>query len=230
MDDDKLVTIKKSIAWRRILIFFVVLSLAIGVLVTVPVFKHEIDAREIERIKRVQAEGLIPCDQSFGLGPAAESELLTHLPERPSLSITANPSFYDIESVHLVGRDLYYVRREHPALEFPKRPMKSRTPKVLKVSSVRLSDPASSELIELVQSEISYAAAEWPMGLDGTTYYFETPTGCAAAWSPDSSTRAGKMVNLFWTLSARANSDGLSNGKPDDANLRKVIKALRSEY
>jgi len=204
-------------------------SLVIGALAVVPVLRREINLREIERIKRIHAEGLIPCPQFFGLGPAADSELLAHLPGKPSLSITANPSFDDIESVHLLGRDLYYVRREHPALEFPRRPVKSRTPKVMKVTNTRLSEQASSELIELVQSDISRAAAEWPMGLDGTTYYFETPTGCAAAWSPDSNTRAGKMVSLFWALAARANSDGLSTGKPDDATLLKVIDALRSE-
>jgi hypothetical protein len=202
-------------------------SLAISALLLIPVVKHEIQARDAERIKRIHAEGLIPCE-SDGSGLSTDRELLAHLPATPSISITANPSFDDIESVHLVGREIFYVRRQHPISEIPRRPMKSRSPKVLKVSKETLSENASGSLIELIESDIAHAAAEWPMGLDGITYYFETPEGCAAAWSPDGDTRAGKMVDLFWHLAARASNSALPEGKSDDAALLKMIKRLQS--
>lgn len=228
MDSGKPQVTTKSIAWQRILLVFSMASLAIGVLLLVPVIKHDMEARETARITRVHADGLIPCGQSGGASVSTDRELLAQLPAMPILSITAYPSFRDFESVHLVGRDLYYVRRQHPALEVPRRTTRSRTLEVTKVSKARLSDPVSRELIKLVESDIANAAAEWPMGLDGITYYFETPTGCAAAWSPDTDTRAGKMVDLFWSLAARASNYGLPKDKIDDATLLNVIEILQA--
>lgn len=228
MDSDKSVTGTRP-AWQRILLMFAAASLVVAALLLGPVIKHEMAAREADRIKRVHAEGLIPCGQFDGTALRADTELLAQLPAMPALSITANPAFNDIESVHLVGQDLYYVRRQRPAAEFPPKPIGSRTPKIVRVSTARLSGPVSSSLVELVESDIARAAAEWPMGLDGITYYFETPTGCATAWSPDSDTRADKMVDLFWSLAARARKDVPSKDKADDAELLKKIEALQSE-
>ncbi|RYG81510.1 MAG: hypothetical protein EON59_14650 [Alphaproteobacteria bacterium] len=228
MDSGKPEVATKSIAWQRILLVFALASLVIGAVFLAPVIKHEMEARQTARIKRVHAEGLIPCEQFGGVSAATDSELLAQLPARPILSITAYPSFYDSESVHLVGGDLYYVRRQHPSLEVPPRPADSRTPRVTKVSKARLSDPVASQLVKLVDSDIAHASAAWPMGLDGTTYYFETPKGCAAAWSPDADTRAGKMVGLFWSLAARASNSGLPKDKVDDAILLKTIERLQA--
>jgi len=219
----------KLLAWRWILLASTVTSLVVGAFLLVPVVKHEVETKKADRIKRIHAEGLIPCAQFDGAAVSTDSELLAHLPGIPILSITAYPSFHDIESVHLVGRDLYYVRRQHPALEFPRRQMDSRTPKVTRVSEARLADPVSSELVKLVESDIAHAAAEWPMGLDGTTYYFETSASCASAWSPDTDTRAGKMVDLFWLLAARGSNYGVPKEKVDDAALLEAIKALQAQ-
>ncbi len=227
MDTGKPVTTTKSVAWRRILLIFAVASLLIGAFLLAPVIKHEMEAGEAERIGRVYAEGMIPCgpyDRAFA---STDSELLAQLPAVPTLLITANPAFSDIESVHLVGHDLYYVLRQRPVGGLQPRPIGSRIPKVVKVSKARLSNSVSSGLVELVEGDIAHAAAEWPMGVDGITYYFDTPTGCATAWSPDGDTRAGKMVDLFWFLVARAKDDTSPKERTSDAALLKTIDALR---
>lgn len=228
MDDDGQAKITKPVAWRRILLVFAVASLVIGAFLLAPVIRHEMETGKAEQIKRVHAEGLVPCSQNDRAAFSIDGVLLARLPAAPTLSITAYPSFHDIESVHLVGRDLYYARLQHPAVEFPQPPMSSRTPKVTKLSKARLSDPVSRELVKLVESDIAHAAAEWPMALDGVTYHFESPTGCALAWSPDGDTRARKMVDLFWSLAARGSNYGSPKDKVDDVALLKAIQALQA--
>lgn len=229
MDTGKPVTTTKSVAWRRILLMLLVASSLIGAFLLAPVIKREMEAREAERIGRVHAEGLIPCGSYDGAFASTDSELLAQLPAVPALSITASPAFNDIESVHLVGHDLYYVLRQRPVGGLQPQPIGSRTSKVVRVSKTRLSNPIPNRLVELVEGDISHAAAEWPMGLDGITYYFDTPTGCAIAWSPDSDTRAGRIVGLFWALVARAKNDIPPKERTSDASLLKTIDALRLE-
>lgn len=231
MDRDKPVSAVKpasKIAWRWIIPVVVVVSLGIAALLFGPVITHEREAREIQRIKRVYADGLSPCDQHDISGSSTNREPAALLPATPTLSITAYSAFNDIESVHLVGREIYYVRRQVPAREYPPRPVGSRIPKVVKVGKACLSEPVSLGMVELVEGDITHATAEWPLGLDGTIYYFDTSKGCAMAWSPDSDTRAGKMVDLFWSLAARAKNDVPSKDDTGDAALLRTIDALRS--
>lgn len=217
------------IAWRRIIPVAAVVSLVTAAFLFGPVIKHEIEEREIQRIERVYADGLSPCGPDEGGGVSTDTELLAQLPAVPTLSITVYPSFSDIESIHLVGRDLYYVRRQVPPLEFPPQPMGSRIPKVVKVSKAHLSGPVSRDMVELVEGDIAHATTEFPLGLDGEVYYFSTRKSCAMAWSPDRGTRAGEIVDLFWSLVARAKNDTPSKDQTGDAALLKTIEALRSE-
>jgi hypothetical protein len=75
----------------------------------------------------------------------------------------------------------------------------------------------------------SHQKVELPLGLDGESYYYITPHGCATTWSPRGDTRAAGMVTLFWSLVARARKDTPAKEKTGDATLLKAIDALRSD-
>lgn len=216
------------IAWRRIVPVVVVASLLIAAFLFGPVIKHDMEARQAQRLQRMYAAGLSPCGADDRDIVSTDAELLAQLPAAPELSILVYPSFSDLQSIHLVGQDLFYVRRQIPPLEFPPPPVGSRVPKVVKVHKARLSAPVSRGLSELVAGDIAHATAEFPLGLDGETYYFITPKSCGMVWSPPGDTRASELVELFWSLAARSRDAVLVRGKTDDAALLKAIDTLRS--
>jgi len=204
-----------------------VIAVAVSSAVAFPLVKQALREREIESVKANYATGLSPCDFHSS---EIDTLLQKYLPASPKASITVSPSFSPTVAIRLVGLDLYYF-----VLDFPLNvPGDERHPKfnsngVPLIYRSQVSQTISYQLPLVLGNDIKYAQTELPIGLDGTTYYFQTsPDNCAMTWSPSSGTRAEKLANLFVELANNAKSGSVGNPSEEEAILA-ILRSLEGE-
>jgi len=204
-----------------------VIAIAASSAVVFPLVQQVLAEREIESVKANYATGLSPCDFHSS---EIDTLLQKYLPASPKVSITASPSFSPTVAIRLVGLDLYYF-----VLDFPLNvPGDGRHPKfnsngVPLVYRSQVSLSIAYQLPLVLGNDIKYAQTELPLGLDGTTYYFQTsPENCAMTWSPSSGTRAEKLANLFVELANHAKA-GSKGDPPDEEAILAILASLEHE-
>lgn len=218
---------KQRLDWRRIALAAAAISIAAFSAVAIPLIRQEWAAREERRLEAMYATGLSPCGR---YRPSDIDALLKqYLPGTPTASITVSPSFSPTVAIRLIGEDLYYFVLEFPIYEMGGKPPPTLNTKgVPAVHHSRVSSEIARQLPLILANDIKHAQAELPLGLDGTTYYFQTSQeSCAKAWSPDTDTRAGQFVALFEQLEKRAQPNGIS--AVGDHEILKSLKLLQPD-
>ncbi|MGH8107607.1 MAG: hypothetical protein ACREO1_02675 [Arenimonas sp.] len=218
---------KTRLNWRRVL--FAASAIAVVALsaVAYPLVREALTARKVQSAKAIYATGLSPCEFH---SDNIDTLLRKHLPAAPAASITVHPAFSDTVAIRLVGQDLYYF-----VLEFPLNvPGDERHPKfnsngVPTIYKSHVSTEIARQLPQVLGNDIKHAQAELPLGLDGTTYFFQTsPASCAMTWSPRSGTRAEKFAKLFAELADHAQAGNKTDSASEQAILA-ILKSLQTE-
>ncbi len=202
---------------QRTLAYAATIAGVAAVFLLAPLAKDAYAEHKKQQEDRRYATGLHPCD--FYWDDFAKY-IDTHLSDLPDVSIDAFPTFSDAEAIRVVGQDIFFFRvKGREITEF--------TAERAETQRSALSKETSEELQSLLTSEILHARAERPMGMDGTTYVFRTgrTNRCAMAWSPDEKSRAGEIVDIYYSA-----IDFTTNSQKQpitDAQLKAKIVALR---
>ena len=214
---------KTKLNWRRVLLAAAAIAVVALGAVAFPLVRQALVERKMQSVKAVYATGLSPCEFHSS---DIDALLQKHLPAAPTASITASPSFSDTVAIRLVGQDLYYF-----VLDFPLSiPSDESHPKfnsngIPVIYKSHVSTEIARQIPLVLSNDIKHAQAELPLGLDGTTYRFQTsPTNCAKTWSPGPGTRAEKFASLFAGLADHAQS----GSKADSANEQEILTILKS--
>lgn len=192
-----------------------------------PVVQQTIEEREEQRLLRLYATGLSPCDH---YPDDIDALIQKHLPAPASISITVLPSFSEPRAVRIVGEDLYYFILDFPLYERGDRPPpKLNTEAVPTTHRARISQTVTEELAAALSSDIANAKAELPLGLDGTVFLFRTSgSNCGMAWSPDRGLRALSFVEIFDLLAKRAKASDSAEAAAKEREILGIIKSLQA--
>lgn len=160
-------------------------------------------------------DGLAPCGPDDSYRMEADSVIDEAKAGKVLLGFTAFPSFepeWGIRILQNAKREsiLRVVQfkksvwssayQEHPKGTFQRDPSKANLQRSM--HEIPVSEELLVLLLKVVGREVAAAsAANAKFGLDGETYKFTSEgKSCATAWSPDSGTRAGKLVEIFVAL------------------------------
>lgn len=180
---------------------------------------------------------LQPCD-SMDANPyyAGVNRIISGAVRQPSqLQLTTLPSFSEESGVRIVGDDIYFVQfrsfywgEASPRLDGPgDGHMNFTKPKIATKTIHAPMSPALVRRVEQIYAKtIANAKQSNQMGLDGTSYIFSTSNGaCGLAWSPDSKSQNGRLVELLQRLEKHA---GLSTQIGLQSSEKSISELLRT--
>lgn len=218
---------RRVLGWRKVIaVSIAVAAVGAGVLVF-PVVQQTLEEREEQRLLRLYATGLSPCDH---YPEDIDALIQKHLPAPASVSITVFPSFSEPLAVRIVGEDLYYFVLDFPLYEQGDRlPPKLNAEGVPRTHRSRIPRAVATELAAVLGSDIAQAKAELPLGLDGTVFFFRTSgSTCGMAWSPGEGSRALSFVEIFDLLAKRAKASDPAEAAAKDREILRIINSLRT--
>ena len=190
-----------SLQIRRVLIYTSALCGAVALAVLTPVALDAYAAHKTQQEHLRYATGLYPCTFHW----QAFSEYIdSQLPGPPDVSIDVVPSFDGPRAIRIVGRDIYYFRVDERTTKQISRVGRDGIGSVSERADVTrssITEKTSNMLARVITREVVEARAKEPMGLDGTTYKFQTggTNRCAMAWSPGADERAHRVVSLYYS-------------------------------
>ena len=217
---------RRALGWPRIVALSVAIA-AIGTgVLAFPVVQQTLEERDEQRLLRLYATGLSPCDH---YPDEIDALIQKDLPAPASVSITVFPSFSQPRAVRIVGDNLYYFVLDFPLYERGDRPPpKLNTEGVPTIHRSRISRTVAAELAAVLGSDIAHANAELPLGLDGTVFLFRTSDrNCGMAWSPDRGSRALSFVEIFDLLANHAKASSPAEAAAKDREILRIIKSLQ---
>lgn len=202
----------------RILRWAVLLALTAAIPLLYGVVSAYCAQRERLREEARYADGLHPCSEYWAsngvvLDPAVlrEAELL----------VFVHPTFDQPEVVSLSAGKVRYQYLPRPAFSGPKwLPDRAPTPRY-----AELPPTLARTVVDALRAEMAHTRAKGPSGVDGTTYHFLTRNACAAAWSPQSGSRARNVVDLVDALVEATNA----HNHNDHAKALGKVKARLDE-
>ena len=202
---------------RRTLTYAALLAGLVAIYLFIPLAKDAYAAYQKEQEDLRYSTGLYPCDFYWD---DFSKYIDTHLPGLPDVSVDVFPASSDAEALRVVGQDIFYFRAKD-------RNITQTTSERADTKRSALSKATSEDLLSVLTNEVVNARAERPMGLDGATYVFRTgrTNKCAATWSPDTETRAGDIVDIYYSaINYTANS---AEDPVNESQLKAKIEALR---
>ena len=218
---------RRALGWRRVVAVSVAVAAVGAGVLAFPVVLQTLEEREEQRLLRLYATGLSPCDH---YPDDIDALIQKHLPAPASVSITVFPSFSEPQAVRIVGDDLYYFVLDFPLYERGDRPPpKLNTEGVPTTRRSRIPRAVTTKLAAVLASDIAEAKAELPLGLDGAVFFFRTSgSTCGMAWSPDRGSRALSFVEIFDLLAKHAKASDPAEAAAKDREILRIIKSLQA--
>ena len=183
-----------------------------------------------ERLKTIYSDGLVPwpCRSQVD---ELDTLIQTYQPEKATLEISEFPTFgNEARIVQIAGNHLYSIEFKPLNRKGNKGRPELNTEVAPKIAVAEISHEASQELRLLLTADIRHVQPRELTIVDGVGYMFNiTGVGCAYTNSPSSSSRAGKLTELYSTLLRHASITDVSALQESDHNILAAARALRVE-
>ncbi|GEM_PF-3378004 len=155
-----------------------------------------------------------------------------------SIRLTTYPSFASESGLRIVGNELYFVEfarsfwdesfeqvsKHEYRMNFKKPDIRTRT------RHAPLSALAADRIRRVYASAIAQPKESGHMGLDGVSYVFTTSDGaCAWTWSPEPSTRTGRLVELLKRLEKHATLSLPIDLQRSEKNIMQLVRVMEAD-
>ena len=194
--------------------------------VLMPWIKITIAEAHTEKLKSIYSSGLLPCGQHLD---DLDALIQSYQPQKVALEIREFPALAnEAHVVQIAGPDLYSFEFKPLFKENGKGPPELHTEVPPKIAVATISPETSQELSLLLAEDIRHAQPRQLNTVDGVAFTFIVPgVGCAYTVSPPSSSRAGKLTDIYFALLKHATITNAGALQESNHNILAAARALQ---